>query len=267
VVGLKALAGFLPVFYTLSWTWYLVRLVRPKEDVPALNPLPLLLFVHLAFLLGRGFYLGRCPLSEFWELVSFLALALVGVQLFTERREGFAPAGVPVLGLALVLQTLASSFFSYDPYLPGTIRNWLVRLHVALAICGHAGFFTGGCYAFLYLVLYRQLKAHRLDTVWSQLPPLETTYKLNVRAVGLGLVLFALAIIAGSVRASMLGSPVWPLISSLAVWGIFGGLLLLRHLLRLSGLRFAVGSLFAVTLDGVALGFSLFLHQAVWQGL
>jgi ABC-type uncharacterized transport system permease subunit len=219
--------------------------------------------LHLGALLLRGFVLSRCPLATGYELISFLALTTVLTHLGVERVTGYRSPGIPAIGLALVLQLVASSFLRYQGITaPPVMRFWIGPLHAVFGICGHAGFFTAATYALLYLALYRQIKGHRLDRVWERLPPLETMHRMSFWAAGIGLVFFSLAMASGLARAVHQQMIPEPLFSSGVSWLAFGGLLFIGKVWRLGGRRFAMATLMAAALDLATLFLTEFLHRS-----
>ncbi len=262
--ALRLLTGFLPVAYALVFFLYFRLLFveeEPRRSSFASQALALTAGLHLGALLLRGFLLNHCPLATGWEIISFLALALVGTHLIVERITGYMSPGVPVVGLAVVLQTISSSLLRYDVVVSPTLRQWEVPLHAVFGICGHAGFFTAACYSLLYLVLHRLIKQRRLDQVWATLPPLETMYRMSRWAVLCGLVFMSLAIGSGLAQAASRGLVPKPIFSSGISWVAFSGLLLVSRLRRVTGHGFTWAALLSAMLDLALLFTTETLHH------
>ncbi len=249
---LKAATGFLPVFYTLVFCFYVSLLCAEESERRkklASRLLTALVLVHLATLFLRGLVLEHCPLIGAFELVSFLALAIAATHLIIEKSTGSQSPGMAALAVAAVLQTIASAFGGYSAAFTESLESVLVHLHVFAGICAHAGFFTAAIYALLYLTLYRQIKVHQLNRIWRQLPPLEGMHRMSSRAVGMGLLFFTGGIAIGVIQAVVQELGIGPLVSSGVCWLIFAVLLAAGKIFRLSGRRFAVGTLIAATLE------------------
>ncbi len=260
----RLLAGLLPAAYAIVLCLYAGLLAfdgpaaRAKTAFRALAALAVLHFIALGC---RGAALDRCPLIGGFELVSFLAFAMVVIHLLVERLTGHQTPGIAALAFALVLQTIASSLWGYEQGADERLRPWIVHLHASLGIGGHAGFLTGAAYSLVYLALYGQIKAHRLGRLWERLPPLETMQRMSVWALSLGLGSLTCAVAIGLARAWRDGLSPQPLWTSGVSWLLFGALLGIGKRLPLSGMRFAAAAVLAALVDLGLLVFTEFLHR------
>jgi ABC-type uncharacterized transport system permease subunit len=260
----KLLAGFLPAAYAIVLCLYVLLLAgddsarRARNAFRALAALALLHF----FALGcRGAALNHCPLIGGLELVSFLAFAMLIIHLVVERATGYQTPGVVVLGIALLLQTTATSLWGYEQGADPRLRAWVVHVHASLGIAGHAGFLTAATYSLVYLALYRQLKAHRLGRLWERLPPLDKMHRMSAWAIGLGVFALTCSIVIGLVRALKESLSFEPLATSGASWLLFGTVLFAGKRFHLSGRRFAALTVLAALADLALLVFTEFLHR------
>ncbi len=260
----KLSAGLLPVAYAFVFCMYVALLARDANErrsrnaLRALAGLALLHFLALGF---RGAALQHCPLIGGLELVSFLAFAMVIIHLVVERLTGYQTPGLVVLGLALALQTVASALWGYEQGADPQLRPWIVHVHASLGIAGHAGFLTAATYAFVYLALYRQIKAHRHGRLWERLPPLDKMYRMSVWAIGLGICALACSIAIGMARALVQDRSFQPLQTSGVSLVIFVTILLVGKRLPLSGRRFAAATVVAALIDLGLLVFTELLHR------
>ena len=259
----RLLAGFLPAAYAIVWCLYAGLLAGDCSAAfkkTAFRALAALAALHFLALGCRAVALDRCPLIGGLELVSFLVFAIIVIYFIVERLTGYQTPGIAALGLALVLQTIASSFWGYEHGADQRLRPWAVHLHAGLGIGGHAGFLTGATYALVYLTLYRQIKTRRLGRLWERLPPLETMQRMSVWALRLGLCSLTAAIAIGLARAWRDGLNPQPLWTSGVSWLLFGALLGIGRRLPLSGMRFAAAAACAALVDLVLLVFTEYLH-------
>lgn len=253
---LKTLTGILPVLYTLVFCIYLSLLLgneSPAGRKPARSSLAVLVMIHLLTMLIRGMVLKHCPLIGMFELISFMALALSATHLAIEKISGQQSPGVPVLAMALILQVIASTFGDFNADIHEDLRPVLVHLHIFFGLCGHAGFLTALVYALLYLTLHRQIKGHRLNRLYQRLPPLAQLHSMNLWAVRMGLILYTLSIATGTGTALYKEQSMNALFSSGACWLGFVLLLLTGKAAKLSGRRFAIGTLLAVVMELISL--------------
>ena len=75
----------------------------------------------------------------------------------------------------------------------------LFAAHVSLALLGYAAFVVGAGYAFLFLQLYRDLKAGRFSTFYGKLPPLEVLERMMLGALSVGFVALTGAVLTGGI--------------------------------------------------------------------
>jgi len=123
----------------------------------------------------------------------------------------------------------------------------LFAAHVSLALLGYAAFVVGAGYAFLFLQLYRDLKAGRFSTFYGKLPPLEVLERMMMGALYVGFVTLTGAVLTGGVWAERLLHDAWlrdpKILFTLATWVLYAAALLMRRLQRWQGRQTALASL------------------------
>jgi ABC-type uncharacterized transport system permease subunit len=102
-------------------------------------------------------------------------------------------------------------------------------------------------YAFLFLQLYRELKAGRFSTFYGKLPPLEVLERMMIAALSAGFITLTGAVITGAFWAERLYHNGWlhdpKILITLATWALYAAALLLRRLQRWQGRQTALASL------------------------
>lgn len=189
----------LPVLYLLLWGTYLWSFLdeRGEADRWGDRLLIVVLAAHTAMVVLQSFALHRFPLGSPLELASLMALSLTTIYVVVERVLHVRQTGVVIVGLAFVLQLLASAFAGGavpdDPLLhdPG------YTIHAVLVLLAYTALSLGFVYALLYMLLARQLAARRFGLLYRRLPPLETLERLSVASVRLGTPLLFLALATG----------------------------------------------------------------------
>ena len=121
------------------------------------------------------------------------------------------------------------------------------RVHVSLALLGYAAFVVGAGYAFLFLQLYRDLKAGRFSTFYGKLPPLEVLERMMLGALWVGFVALTGAVATGALYAEQLYHNAWmrdpKILVTLATWVLYALALTLRRLRHWKGRQTAIASL------------------------
>jgi len=207
-------------------------------------------FLHLLYLIARGWTEGHLPLASVYDFLSATALALASVYLYLEMRQGIRTTGIFVLPIVLLIQLVASAYGSMVPITKPPINPIWFELHTLAAVLGYGAFFVSAIYGILFLLLYREIKGNRLSFFFTRMPPLETLARMNVSAASAGLVLLFLAILMGIGWGKAAGlhpfsdPKTW---LTIAAWAILGFAVLAYHRLGWRGPRAVYASLAGFT--------------------
>lgn len=196
---LAVLNVLLPVVYTGAWAAYLCLFLKNTEHCKAWSRrgLDATILIHLAMIVLRAIDQGRVPMATPLEFLSLLAFATLLIYAVIEHRTGVRQTGVLIVGLAALMQIIASAVMpgarSSDPLLqdPG------YTAHAGLVLLAYASLSLSFLYAVLYLVQMRQLSRKQFGLWFRRLPPLETLERMSVGAVRLGVPLLFAALAMG----------------------------------------------------------------------
>ena len=190
------------VFFLASFGYTAFTLgTRGQHFAPRLN----LALVTAGFLLQswflgvRGQALGRCPLTNFFEVIGFLCWALVFFYLIVGNTYRLSPLGLLTAPLVSALQifALAANLDRSGSFTPrGAVNPWL-ETHAAFSILAFGAFALAGLAGGMYLWQERQLKTHRVRAIFFQLPPIGDLGRLNARLLVVGFVLLSVGLVAG----------------------------------------------------------------------
>jgi ABC-type uncharacterized transport system permease subunit len=247
-IALSAANILLPLAYLLvavdyAFLFFASHPVAVRTATPALRATVAL---HLAFLAALGLRHGQFPFATLSQALSVVALATAAVYVFVEWRGRERATGFWMVSLVFLFQLL-SSLLSH-PYPPdrAIFHNPFFAFHVSLALLGYAAFVVAAVYAFLFLQLYRDLKAGRFSTFFGKLPPLAVLERMMTGALSAGFVALTGALVTGALWAEQIYSN-WlhdpKILATLATWAIYGVALLLRRLRRWQGRQTALASL------------------------
>ena len=211
--------------------------------------------LQTAFLVSRGEFRGRCPLTNLFEVIGFLCWALVLFYLIVGTTYRLSPLGLLTAPTVCVLQLFALAVPLDRPnQAAGAVNPW-VETHAALSILAFGAFALAGLAGGMYLWQERQLKTHHVRALFFQLPPIGDLGRLNTRLLLVGFVLLTVGLAAG-VGMGVPNS--WPhLLWAVVVWLLYAFLvqarwgawrLAPRRVASLSVVAFAVALL---TLSGL----------------
>jgi ABC-type uncharacterized transport system permease subunit len=215
-----------------------------RTATPALRGTALL---HLAYLVAATAQWRQFPAATVSQALSIVAFAVAVVYVFVEWHGRARSTGFWLVSLVFFFQLLASLFTRPNPPDRAIFHDPFFALHVSLALLGYAAFVVGAAYAFLFLQLYRDLKAGRFSTFYGKLPPLEVLERMMIGAIGAGFVTLTGAVITGAFWAERLYHSGWlhdpKILFTLATWVIYAAALLMRRLRRWQGRQTALASL------------------------
>ncbi|HEY4591162.1 MAG TPA: cytochrome c biogenesis protein CcsA [Thermoanaerobaculia bacterium] len=218
-----------------------------RTATPALRGTVLL---HLAYLLGEVVRWRQLPAATVPQALSVVAFAVAVVYVFVEWHGRARTTGFWLVSLVFFFQLLstilAATLTHPNPQDRPIFHDPFFSLHVSLALLGYAAFVVAAAYAFLFLQLYRDLKAGRFSTFYGKLPPLEVLEKMMIGAIWVGFVTLAGAVVTGVLwsertNTGSLSDP--KILFTLAIWALYGAALLMRRLRRWQGRQTALASL------------------------
>jgi cytochrome c-type biogenesis protein CcsB len=222
------------VGYLLGTLHYLLHIASQRPGVGRVATYTTLagFGAHTLSLVFRVFTLGRPPLGNLYESLSFLAWAIVLIYLVTEFRYCNRVIGAFILPMVLLAGSIAAALPHRIAELGPRLQGVGLWVHVALAILGNAAFALTFCAGLMYILQERQLKSHHLGRMLFRLPSLELLDDVSVKSLLFGFPLLTLALITGSIWAGVTRGSFLPLygreIWSILSWLIYGGLLYAR---------------------------------------
>ena len=252
--GVLALAS---LAFLASFVYTAFMLGTRRHFSPGVN----LAFVAAGFVLQtdflgmRGQLRGRCPLTNLFEVIAFLCWALVLFYLIIGNTYRLSPLGMFTAPLVCGLQFFAA-FAGLDDAggpRPGSPVNPWLEFHAAFSVLSFGAFALAGLAGGMYLWQERQLKTHRLRSIFFELPPIADLGTLNHRLLAVGFVLLSLGLVAG---VGMGVPDTWPhLVWAVVVWAIYGFLVQARWgAWRIGPRRVASLSVVAFTVALLTLG-------------
>lgn len=246
---LSAANILLPVAYLLvaiayGLVFFASHPVAARAATPALRATVLL---HLAYLAALTVHWRQFPAATVSQALSIVAFAVAAVYVFVEWHGRERSTGFWMVSLVFFFQLLASLLTRPKPPDRAIFHDPFFAVHVSLALLGYAAFVLAAAYAFLFLQLYRDLKAGRFSTFYGKLPPLEVLERMMLGALSVGFVTLTGAVIIGAFWAERLYHEAWlrdpKILVTLATWALYAVALLLRRLRRWQGRQTALASL------------------------
>ena len=252
LLAASTLCFLLGFAYTMSSQG--TRLYRPSRFNLAVLTIGFVL--QTAFLGLRGREVGRCPLTNLFEVVVFLSWGMVLFYLVIGTTYRLSPLGMFTAPFAFILQTIAL-IAPIDRPAPAfaraeAVNPWLA-FNAPFSVLACGAFALAGLAGAMYLWQERQLKTHQLNAIFFQLPPMADLGQLNSRLLTVGFLLLSAGLCAGI----GMGVPnSWPhLLWAVVMWVLYGFLVQARWgAWKLAPRRVAGLSLVAFTIALLTLG-------------
>lgn len=215
--------------------------------------------LQTAFLALRGREVGRCPLTNLFEVIVFLSWGMVLFYLAVGTTYRLSPLGMFTAPFAFILQTVAL-IAPIDRPAPAVARaaavNPWLEFHAAFSVLACGAFALAGVAGAMYLWQERQLKTHHLNAIFFQLPPIADLGLLNSRLLTVGFLLLTAGLGAGI----GMGAPnSWPhLLWAGVLWVMYGILVQARWGAwklaprQVAGLSLVAFSIALLTLGGLS---------------
>jgi len=205
--------------------------------------------LHTAAMLRRGFRLDRCPVTNLYEATIFATWTIVAVYLVVglwSRLRFLGAFASPVLFGIGVFALMPSLDATHGPR-PELPAAW-TSVHAALMSLSYGAFGLSAVAALMYLTQERNLKFHKLQAIFSLMPPIQRLEAVAGRLLVSGFVLLTLGLLSGVVDLTHINNPhlyrgdpkiVW----SVGVWLLYLGLIVMRWRFAQGGRRFALSAI------------------------
>jgi ABC-type uncharacterized transport system permease subunit len=225
---LTFLSFLLPVLYALAAAAATVQfLSRGSRLKRAWKPLLFLTVgVHVVAIALRAAVTRRCPLGTVFEALELAAFSLAAVYLILELRRATRPTGILILPIAFLLELTAVVFRAEVGDVNPALKSPWFSLHAGAAVLGVAALAVSFVHGVFHLLLYREIKAHRVGLLFRRLPPLAELANMTHTAALIGWILLTVTIGAGYVwgiradrLAAMHGDPVFYV--TIAAWLLY----------------------------------------------
>src|SRR5215831_16235163 len=184
--------------------------------------------LQTAFLSLRGHALGRCPLTNLFEVFIFLAWSVALMYMLVGSIYRLSLMGAFTAPMVVLLQGFALLAPIDSPHPTRLPANPWVEFHASISLVAYGAFALACIAGVMYLVQERQLKTHHLHSIFYHLPPLTDLFAAITRLLWWGFVLYTLGLVSGF----FVGEPLpWAQVfCAIGVWILYGLILQGRYL-------------------------------------
>src|ERR1700731_437190 len=181
-----------------------------------------------AFLSIRGHELHRCPITNLFEVLVFLAWSIALIYLLIGTTYRLSLMGAFTAPLVVLLQLAALLLPIDTPRAFPTAPNPWLEFHASISIIAYGAFALACVAGAMYLVQERQLKTHQFRSIFNHLPPLPNLFSAMTRLLWFGFILYS----AGLISGFFVNEPLpWTKIAlAIAIWILYGAILQGRYL-------------------------------------
>ena len=214
--------------------------------------------LQTGFLQLRSGTVGRCPLTNLFEVLVFLSWSVVLLYFVVGSTYRLSLLGTFTAPLVFLIQVVAQLLpaASLVPVYKKSAGFW-PELHAAISLVAYGAFALACVAGVMFLVQERHLKRHTLNSFFQDLPPIANLSVAVQRLMLAGFVLMTIGIFAGF-RAGH--APAAIILLAVCVWLPYGAVLVLRRTHRFSSRRIAWLALAAFTMALTTLGVLSHFH-------
>ncbi len=179
--------------------------------------------LQTAFLGLRGHALGRCPITNLFEVIVFLAWSIALIYIVIGPAYRLSLMGAFTAPLVFGLQS-AALLAPIDVAGGGRIMpNAWLEFHASISIIAFGAFGLACVAGVMYLVQERQLKTHTLHSLFYHLPSLPNLFSAMIRLLWLGFALYSAGLLSGFFTGEPL--PWMKVMLALAIWIFYAAIL------------------------------------------
>ncbi|CAI9086628.1 ABC transporter permease [Candidatus Methylacidiphilum fumarolicum] len=174
-------------------------------------------FLETLFLYLRGISINHCPITNFLETLAFLSWALLLIYFIIGSTYRISILGFFTAPTAFLINLIGLSGRPDTPKLMPKL-GWMLEVHAAFSILAYAIFGIAALAAVIYLMEDKELKTHKLSSLFFWFPPIGDLFYIQKRILLMGLVLLTAGLIGG-ILISPKSSWDWVKISwSIGIW-------------------------------------------------
>jgi HemX protein len=181
-----------------------------------------------AFLSVRGHAIGRCPLTNLFEVFIFLAWSVSLIYLLIGPAYRLSLMGAFTAPLVFGLQIMALLAPIDRPHPMASSPSPWLELHASVSLIAYGAFALACVAGLMYLGQERQLKRRQINSMFYHFPPLTDLFAAITRLLWLGFILLTVGIVTGFFTGQPL--PYVKIAWSLGVWIFYAAILFARHL-------------------------------------
>ncbi|PYL55577.1 MAG: hypothetical protein DMF29_01710 [Verrucomicrobia bacterium] len=180
------------------------------------------------FLSIRGHALGRCPITNLFEVIIFVAWSVALFYMVVGPAYRLSLMGAFTAPLVVLLQLFALISPIDKPHHVWLPANPWLEFHASISLIAYGAFALACIAGVMYLIQERQLKTHHLHSIFYHLPPLTDLFAAITRLLWWGFALYTLGLVSGF----FVGEPLpWIQIAcAIGVWLLYGLILQGRYL-------------------------------------
>jgi ABC-type uncharacterized transport system permease subunit len=241
--------------YSLGLLHAILTLVRRREHLfrVALGAFGLGSVFHFVSIVEEGIVNNRCPINNFYEMLSMCAFLVVVFYLVAHFKYKLESLSVFIFPLVFVAALVATMGNPVSAWSSPVVRNTWLTVHIVLVLLGYAALLLTAVASVLYLFQERELKNKKPRKSYYRLPALGTLDDVISKGMAVGFVLITLAVIAGStwgfieLKSAWISQP--KIVISFITWGVYMALVFLR---TVAGWRGRKAAIMIVTVSGFA---------------
>ncbi|ACD84243.1 cytochrome c biogenesis protein CcsA [Candidatus Methylacidiphilum infernorum] len=153
-------------------------------------------FFETLFLYLRGMAINHCPITNFLETWVFLSWALLLMYFIIGSAYRMSILGFFTAPACCLINLTGLILRPDNPKILPEL-GWMLELHVAFSLLAYAIFAIAALSASIYLLEAKELKTHKLSSLFFWFPPIGDLSCIQKRILLVGLVLLTAGLMGG----------------------------------------------------------------------
>lgn len=193
--------------------------------------------LQTVFLTLRGHAVGRCPITNLFEVLIFLSWSIALIYLVVGPAYRLSLMGAFTAPLVFLIQIFALIAPIDSPRSARLSPNSWLEFHASISIIAYGAFALACVAGVMYLVQERQLKTHELRSIFYHLPPLPNLFSVMTKLLWLGFALYSAGLASGFFTGEPL--PWTKMILAVGIWIVYAAILFTPHIRSIAPRRIA----------------------------
>lgn len=205
------LSYLLPVLYLGTVLLYFNVFLKKKRTYERVTTYFLvgLIVIYSVRAIVRNYALQVVPVSTAFDALSFMAFAILVVYLIIELSFKNKASGFFIVSFAFIVEIVSAFNYNWTPETNELLTTTSFAVHASLNIIGYTALSLSAIYALMYVIQNHNVKKHKFNVLYDQLPPLTHLEMMSIRSVLIGILTMGGGLFLGHLQTHQAFGSFW----------------------------------------------------------